>query len=216
MLRLAENDPVTVFDDTGGEYLSVIVRMGRGEVVVRTTEFIDVERESPLATVLVQGVSSGERMDYTIRKAVELGITRVVPVFTERSVVRLTAERADRRTAHWRALAIAACEQCGRNRVPAVAAPLPFDRWLGDMPAPQAGEMRLTLSPTATQRLADLTRPSGAITLLVGPEGGLTSDESALAQLRGFGSVQLGPRVLRTETAAVAVLAALQTLWGDF
>ncbi|MBX9965748.1 MAG: 16S rRNA (uracil(1498)-N(3))-methyltransferase [Burkholderiales bacterium] len=216
VLRLSENDLVTVFDDTGGEYLSVIVRIGRGEVVVRTTTFLDIERESPLTTVLVQGVSSGERMDYTIRKAVELGITRVVPVFTERSVVKLTGDRADRRTAHWRALAIAACEQCGRNRVPVVDAPLPFERWLGDLPSPQAGEVRLTLSPAATQRLADLPRPSGPIALLVGPEGGLTSDEAALAQLRGFDSVRFGPRVLRTETAAVAALAALQTLWGDF
>lgn len=216
VLRLAENDPVTLFDDTGGEYLSVIVRVGRGEVVVRTTAFLDVERESPLATALVQGVSSGERMDYTIRKAVELGITRVVPVFTERSVVKLSGERADRRTAHWRALAIAACEQCGRNRVPAVDPPLPYERWLGDLPPPQAGAARLTLSPTAMQRLADLPRPAGPIALLVGPEGGLTSEEAALAQQRGFGPVRLGPRVLRTETAAVAALAALQTLWGDF
>lgn len=216
VLRLAENDPVTVFDGSGGEYLAVIVRTGRGEVVVRTTAFVDTERESPLAVALVQGVSSGERMDYTIRKAVELGIAHIVPVFTERSVVKLTGDRADRRTAHWRALVVAACEQCGRNRVPVVEPPLPFERWLGDLPAPDTGAVRLTLSPTGARRLAELPRPAGPMMLLAGPEGGLTADEAALAQLRGFDAVRLGPRVLRTETAAVAALAAIQALWGDF
>ncbi len=131
-------------------------------------------------------------------------------------MVKLSGDRADRRTAHWRALAVAACEQCGRNRVPVVDVPLAFERWLGELPAPAMGEARLTLSPIAAQRLAELPRPSGPIALLAGPEGGLTTAEAELAQLRGFSAVRLGPRVLRTETAAVAALAAIQALWGDF
>ncbi len=216
VLRLAEGDPVALFDGTGGEYLGVIARIARGDVVVRATTFTDTEREPPVSVALAQGVSSGDRMDYTIRKAVELGIGTIVPVFTERSVVRLAGERADRRTAHWRALAVAACEQCGRNRVPDVVPPVAFVHWLGELTPPVAGEARLTLSPGAEQRLADLPRPEGRITLLAGPEGGLTAEESALAQSRGFEAVRLGPRVLRTETAALAALAAILTLWGDF
>jgi 16S rRNA (uracil1498-N3)-methyltransferase len=155
-------------------------------------------------------------MDYTIRKAVELGIGAIVPVFTERSVVRLAGERADRRTAHWRALAVAACEQCGRNRVPDLAPPVAYVRWLGELPPQAPRALRLTLSPTGEHRLAELPRPDGPVTLLAGPEGGLTPEEAMLAQSRGFQAARLGPRVLRTETAALAALAAIQTLWGDF
>lgn len=216
VLRLTEGDPVALFDGTGGEYLGVIARIARGDVVVRATVFADTEREPPLSLILVQGVSSGDRMDYTLRKAVELGIGAIVPVFTERSVVRLAGERADRRTAHWQALAVAACEQCGRNRVPDVAPPVAFVQWLGALAPPAAGELRLILSPGGEHRLADLRRPDGPITLLAGPEGGLTGEESALARSRGFEPVRLGPRVLRTETAALAALAAILTLWGDF
>jgi 16S rRNA (uracil1498-N3)-methyltransferase len=216
VLRLAQGDPVTLFDGCGGEYLGVIVRIDRGAVVVRAAGFTDTTRESPVAVTLVQGVSSGDRMDYTIRKAVELGIGAIVPVFTERGVVRLAGERADRRTSHWRALAVAACEQCGRNRVPDVAPPAPFADWLGQLTGPEACELRLALSPSGEQRLAELPRPTGPITLLAGPEGGLTGEEARLAHSRGFQAVRLGPRVLRTETAALAALAAIQALWGDF
>jgi len=216
VLRLTEGDPATVFDGNGGEYAAVITRIARGEVIVRATAFSDVERESPIEVVLVQGVSSGDRMDYTIRKAVELGIGRIAPVFTERSVVRLTGERADRRATHWQVLAIAACEQCGRNRIPVVNSPVTLVQWLSERPAPGPAELRLTLSPAADRRLADLPRPEGAVTLLAGPEGGLTGDEAELAESHGFRGARLGPRVLRTETAALAALAAIQTLWGDF
>ncbi len=216
VLRLVVGDPATVFDGSGGEYSVVITRIARAEVVVRTIAYAETERESPLDLVLVQGVSSGDRMDYTLRKAVELGIGRIVPVFTERSIVRLVGERAERRAAHWQALSIAACEQCGRNRVPGVAAPITFAHWLADLPVAAPAELRLTLSPAAVQRLADWPRPAGTITLLAGPEGGLTRDEAELAWSRSFRGARLGPRVLRTETAALAALAAIQTLWGDF
>lgn len=216
VLRLAEGDPVTLFDGTGGEYLGVIARIARGDVVVRATSWADVEREPPVAITLVQGISSGDRMDYTLRKAVELGVGTIVPVFTERSVVRLAGDRADRRTAHWRGLVGAACEQCGRNRVPEVMPPVNYVAWLATLAHPLPDEARLTLSPGAEHRLADLPRPAGPIALLAGPEGGLTSEEAMLAQSRGFRAIRLGPRVLRTETAAVAAIAAILTLWGDF
>lgn len=216
VLRLDTGDMLTLFDGLGGEYCAEIVNVARGEVVARTIAFDPVERESPVGTCLIQGVSSGDRMDYTIRKAVELGISRIVPVFTERSVVRLAGERADRRREHWTALAIAACEQCGRNRIPEIAAAVPFVHWLAELAAPGGEEMRLLLSPSASARLGALPRPSGPVTLLAGPEGGLTDTEATLAISRGFDGLSLGPRILRTETAAVAALAAIQALWGDF
>jgi 16S rRNA (uracil1498-N3)-methyltransferase len=171
-----------------------------------------VSRESPLAVVLAQGISSGERMDYTVQKSVELGVTVIQPLLTQRSVVRLTGERADKRVAHWQAVAAAACEQCGRNRVPEVLPVQSLTHWLGTL----RGGVRYLLSPQAPNRLRELTRPADAITLLVGPEGGWDSTESAAAQTTGFAPLALGPRVLRTETAAVAALAAMQALWGDF
>ena len=154
-------------------------------------------------------------MDLTLQKAVELGVARVQPLYSERSIVRLDAERAKKRIAHWRQVAIAACEQCGRNVVPALAAPQPIVDWLGALPLPRADEARILLSPHATRRLAELPRPA-AVTLLAGPEGGFTVVEAELAQQHSFVAVRLGPRVLRTDTAALAALAAMQTLWGDF
>ena len=216
VLRLDTGDLLTLFDGRGGEYCAEVVSIARGELIARTTAFDPVERESPVATCLVQGISSGDRMDYTIRKAVELGITRIVPVFTERSVVRLSGDRAERRRDHWTALATAACEQCGRNRIPAIAAAKPFVAWLAETGTTAGDDTRLLLSPTASTRLAAMPRPDGPVTLLAGPEGGLTDTEVALAVSRGFGAVSLGPRILRTETAAVAALAAIQSLWGDF
>ena len=216
VLRLGTGDLLTLFDGLGGEYCAEVVSIARGELVARTTAFDPIERESPVVTCLVQGISSGDRMDYTIRKAVELGITRIVPVFTERSVVRLSGDRADRRRDHWTALATAACEQCGRNRIPGIAAAQPFMAWLPETDAAAGADTRLLLAATASTRLAAMPRPDGPIMLLAGPEGGLTDTEIALAVSRGFGGVSLGPRILRTETAAVAALAAIQSLWGDF
>jgi 16S rRNA (uracil1498-N3)-methyltransferase len=173
-----------------------------------------VEREARLHVVLVQGLSSGDRMDFTLQKAVELGVAAIQPVATERSVVKLRDERAQRRLEHWQNLVIAACEQCGRNRVPSVAPVLAFDQWIAGLPA--TDECRLLLSPGATVALRDLQPVPQRVLLLAGPEGGLSPAESGIAQSRGFRPVRLGPRVLRTETAALAALAAMQALWGDF
>jgi 16S rRNA (uracil1498-N3)-methyltransferase len=211
-LRLAVADTVTLFNGQGGEYAARIERIHKDEVAVSVTGFADVERESSLRVMLAQGISSGERMDYTLQKAVELGIAAIQPIAARRSVVKLAGERADRRVAHWQGVVASACEQCGRNRVPVVAPPLTLAHWLGQQ---QDGRL-LFLSPQAEARLADLP-PSAAMDCLVaGPEGGFEADEIAALHAAGATPVRLGPRVLRTETAALAALAAMQTLWGDF
>jgi len=214
VLRAAVGDDVVVFD-AGVEFAAAIARIDKHGVTVKLGAGNAVDRESPLACVLAQAISSGERMDITLQKAVELGIAGVQPLYSERSVVRLDVERAGKRVAHRRQVLIAACEQCGRNIVPELAAPLPVIDWLGALPAAGARELRVLLSPHAGIRFADLPRPR-RVTLLAGPEGGFTAVESDLAQRRGFVALRLGPRVLRTETAALAALAAINTLWGDF
>ena len=217
VLRLAERDPVVVFDGSGGEYEAVITHVHRGEVRIKTGRLRDGGPESPLDITLVQGVSSADRMDLTVRKAVELGVGRIAPVLTQRSVVKLDGNRVDRRRAHWQGIAISACEQCGRNLVPPVAEPVGFETWLAALPrAPEDGESRLFLAIDGAQRLRDLPAPAGPTLLLAGPEGGFAPGEADLVLSRGFTPVRLGPRVLRTETAALAAISALQTLWGDF
>jgi 16S rRNA (uracil1498-N3)-methyltransferase len=214
VLRLKAGDGVTLFDGRGGEYAAVIAHLARSEVALNVGERTSVDRESPLKVTLAQAISSADRMDYTIQKAVELGVTRIQPLESSRSIVRLDAARAAKRVAHWQAVAVAACEQCGRNRVPEVTAVLPLSIWLGSAPA-QANITRLVLSPRAQATLRSLPPPREAL-LLAGPEGGLSPREQEDAQSAGFTAVKLGPRVLRTETAAVAALAAMQILWGDF
>jgi len=214
VLRAAVGDRVVVFND-GVEFAAAIARIDKHGVSVKLDAGAAVDRENPLPCELAQAISSGERMDLTLQKAAELGVQSVQPLYSERSVVRLDAGRAVKRVEHWREVMIAACEQCGRNVVPPVAAPQPVIEWLGGLPPPREDELRILMSPHAVQRLADLTRPS-AVTLMAGPEGGFTEVETAFAVKRGFVALRLGPRVLRTETAALAALAALNTRWGDF
>ena len=214
VLRLETDSAVVLFDGRGGEFEAHITRMERGEVWVKTGGHRDIERESPLQFELVQGLSSGDRMDFTLQKAVELGVSAIQPVATERSVVKLKDERAQRRVEHWQRLVIAACEQCGRNRVPTVAPVLEFREWIATLVAND--DVRLLLAPAATVALGELPAPTGRIVLLAGPEGGLAPAETQIALSRGFQGVRLGPRVLRTETAALAALAAMQARWGDF
>jgi 16S rRNA (uracil1498-N3)-methyltransferase len=213
VLRLAEGDVLAVFDGRGLEYPATIERVGKSAVTLRVGEPHEVDRESPLRVTLAQGISSGERMDYTVQKAVELGVAAIQPLSTERSVVRLSSERAAKRVAHWQAIAVAACEQSGRNRVPEVYPVASVSTWLA---AVSHDALRLTLSPGASSTLRDLERPGGEIVLLVGPEGGLAPRERDDARNAGFAGLKLGPRVLRTETAALAAMAAMQALWGDF
>jgi len=216
VLRLAAGDALTLFNGDGLEYGGVVERASKDAVTVKIRDVQVSAGEPRLELVLGQALSSGERMDYTVQKAVELGVASIHPLAAGRSVVRLAAERAARRVAHWQSIAVAACEQCGRNRVPAVGPVVALDDWLADRAARRTASLRVLLSPRADARLRDLPPPDGPVELLAGPEGGLTEEEEAQARRAGFAPVKLGPRVLRTETAAVAALAAMQTLWGDF
>jgi 16S rRNA (uracil1498-N3)-methyltransferase len=213
VLRLRSGDTVTLFNGMGGEYAACITAIGKHDVTVAIERHDPVERESPLQVTLIQAVSSGERMDHTIQKAVELGVARIVPVESERSVVRLKGERAEKRVAHWQQVVISACEQCGRNRIPEVRMISPLDVWLA---AEGNDALRWALLPGADTALRDLSRPQRPIELLVGPEGGFTEAEAVAARRAAYQPVRLGPRVLRTETASPALLAAVQALWGDF
>ena len=223
VLRLRVGEALTVFNGAGGEYAASIEHAHAGRVAVAIGELRAIERESPLTLTLAQGVSRGERMDLVVQKATELGVSGIVPLFTERSVVRLGAEQAERKLNHWRAIAIAACEQSGRNRLPKVAPPVSLADLLrsgtdreGDASGCGVQDMCLLLSPGAASRIDALPRPATSVTVLIGPEGGLTNAEQEAAVAAGFLPVRLGPRVLRTETAAIAALALLQREFGDF
>ena len=212
VLRLPPGSVVVLFDGRGGEYEARIERIEKDRVVAALGAWSDVERESGLDVTLIQAVQAGEKMDFTIQKAVELGVSAIVPVDSRRSVTRLAGERAGRRVAHWQGVAAAACEQCGRNQVPQVAPLEKLESWLA---RPADGVLRLMLAPDAEHALADLP-PVGKLQMLIGAEGGLDPQEELAARQVGFQAVRLGPRVLRTETAALAALAAMQALWGDF
>jgi 16S rRNA (uracil1498-N3)-methyltransferase len=212
VLRLGPGAAITLFNGLGGEYAASIERVQGSEVSVAVGEHQPLERESPFPLTLAQGVSRGERMDLVVQKATELGVSRLVPVLTERSIVRLDEQQSDRKSSHWRAIAIAACEQCGRNRLPEVALPARLGQFLRDSPADGT---KLLLSPEATRRIEDVPRPQRGATVLIGPEGGLADEEQQRALAAGFLAVRLGPRVLRTETAAIAAITLLQREFGD-
>jgi 16S rRNA (uracil1498-N3)-methyltransferase len=214
VLRLGPGDAVRVFNGDGSEWEAQIVSSHKADVSVRVSDRHERDVEAPLQIVLAQGISSRERMELTLQKAVELGVAAIQPLETRRSVVRLREERASRRIEHWQNLVIAACEQCGRNRVPVVHPIETLADWLGAVGRPGSGS-RILLAPGAQTRLRDLPAPL-EVTLLVGPEGGLAPEEQELAAACGFQAVRLGPRILRTETAAMAAMAAMHALWGDF
>ena len=213
VLRLRSGDALTVFDGRGAEFGARIEEFRKDAVIVSIDEHRTVDRESPLSLTLAQGISRGERMDWIIQKATELGATRIVPVFTQRSVVRLDDKQAERKLQHWRAITIAACEQCGRNRLPELVTPVDFFDVLPETFTPNS--TRLLLSPHAELRIDDLRELHGGVTVLIGPEGGLDEVEQEAAVAAGFKSVRMGPRVLRTETAAIAALTILQRYFGD-
>lgn len=213
VLRMGEDDVVSLFNGDNHVYRARILRIEKQDIVVLIESCVAMSCESTLSLLLVQGISSGERMDYTLQKAVELGVTAIQPIQAERSVVKLAGERREKRMQHWRNVVTAACEQCGRNQVPEVKAVAGLMDWLGE----QGSEgQRILLAPDAEMRLRELAQPTGAVTLAVGPEGGFSDNEHTALMQYGFTPVKLGPRVLRTETAALAALASMQTLWGDF
>ena len=212
VLRLRSGDLLTVFDGTGGEFSARIQDFRKDAVVVSVQEHRTEDRESSLSLTLAQGISRGERMDWVIQKATELGTTRIIPVSTKRTVVRLDEKQTEKKLQHWRGVAIAACEQCGRNRVPEVTAPVDFYNLL---PPDSTGSTRLLLSPSGEVRIDDLKDVGSGVTVLIGPEGGLEDVEQEAAIHAGFKAVRLGPRVLRTETAAIAALTIIQRYFGD-
>lgn len=215
VLRLRPGAALTLFNGRGGEYAAELVAGGAGRATVRIGAYCAVERESPLRVTLLQGITRGERMDLIIQKATELGVTAIVPLSCEFSVVRLAAQAQARRREHWQAVAISACEQCGRNRPPRVHDICQLEA-AGAAIAAGGEALRLMLVPGAAAALASLvSRERRSAALLVGPEGGLSEREQGLAQQAGFQACTLGPRILRTETAPLAALAALQVLAGD-
>lgn len=209
VLRLSNGSAVQLFDGSGQEYLGELVEVGKKQVRVELRQQLAGLPESPLQIHLGQGLSRGERMDWVIQKATELGVAQITPLISERCEVRLNDERADKRLAHWRQIAISACEQCGRSVVPTIHPPQQLGDWL-----PVEAELKLVLHPVA----APLTSHAQPRTLafLIGPEGGLSEHEVEQAQQAGFQAARLGPRVLRTETAPVVALSVAQQLWGDF
>jgi len=210
VLRLREGDEVTLFNGRGGEFAARIASMQRLRISIDLLQHRALERESPLRVTLVQGVSAGERMDSTVRKAVELGVAEVQPVLAARSVARPKGDRAENRRSHWQKIVISACEQCGRNRVPEVQALVS----LGDY-RPEASATKILLSPASELALSKVPAAESHVVLAAGPEAGFTKEEEARLVEAGFVPASLGPRILRTETAAVAALAALNALRGD-
>lgn len=213
VLRMGIGETFTIFNGQSGEFDATLHSVGKRDAQVLIGTFHDVDRESPLSLTLAQCVSKGERMDYTLQKAVELGVTQIVPLLSERSVVKLDAERWEKKMQHWRGVIISACEQSGRTRIPALHAVSPLHTWLPQAPT---ATLKLTLAPVAQQSIRTIAPAQHPILLLAGPEGGLSEIEIQRAQTSGFLPVTLGPRILRTETAGVAALAAIQALWGDW
>lgn len=213
VLRCRPGDALILFDGSGPEFAGVIAEIGKQEVSVDIAAATQRTVESPLAVHLLQGISRGERMDIVVQKATELGVRRITPLQTEFSVVRLNAERAAKRQQHWQRIGESACEQCGRTVPPAIDAAMTLQDFLQrDAPAKST---RLILLPGAGQHFGNLAMPPAGIELMIGPEGGFSPAEQEQAIARGFVPIGLGPRVLRTETAALAALALVQSLWGD-
>ena len=211
VLRLAVGDALALFDGAGGEYAATLVRADKRGAAVRVERFLPIERESHLQVTLAQGIAANDAMDHALRKATELGVTSIQPLVTERSAPLPSGERGDKRLAHWRHVAIAACEQCGRNRVPEVFPPQTLVAWLDAW-----NGSGIVFVPNADRSVTALAQPPAPLALLIGPAGGFDVSEIDAMRAKGFFAVRLGPRVLRTETAAVAGLAVLQSLWGDW
>jgi 16S rRNA (uracil1498-N3)-methyltransferase len=208
-LRMQVGDALLLFNGAGGQYPATIAAIDRKRVTVTTAAHDATEVESPLRVHLAIGMSRGDRMDWVVQKATELGVADITPLVTERTELKLRGERADKKRAHWQQVAISACEQCGRNRVPGIAGPASLADWLAICDA----ELRLVLHHRADP--APAVAAPGSAALLVGSEGGLSDTEIAMAEAAGFVSMRLGPRVLRTETAPLAALAIIQARWGD-
>lgn len=211
VLRMEAGRPLIVFNGQGGEFLATVHSASKKQVSIGIGPHNGIDRESPLAVHLGIGLSKGDRLETVIQKATELGVSAITPLFTSRSEVRLNSERTDKKLAHWQQIAISACEQCQRNRVPVIHPPVPLEGWLTE----RDETLKLVLHHRSDKALAHAERPA-SVALLIGPEGGLDEQEIAQAQAHGFQPLTLGPRVLRTETAPMAALSIVQFRWGDF
>ena len=213
-LRLRPGDSLIMFDGAGGEYNARIVLIEKSGVDVETIDYQDNASESATNMWLVQGISKGDRMDTVVQKATELGVQRISPVFSDYSMVKLDNKKAAKRRDHWQKIAQSACEQCGRCIVPRIDDVTSLNNWLEENRNESAN--RLIFLPGASTPLSSISRSESEIVLLIGPEGGLSETEEERAIGAGFRAVALGPRILRTETAAIAAISSVQTLWGDF
>lgn len=211
VLRLQPGDDITLFNGQGGEYAAKITEMAKRYIAVEVLAWDAEDKESPLELTLVQAISASDRMDYTIQKASELGVSRIQPVISEYCQQRLSGERAEKRLAHWQAIAVSACEQCGRTRIPVILPAIKFEAALA-----QQAELKLLLSPIGAIRQQELPATARSAAVLIGPEGGFSDAEEALAIAAGYTPLILGPRIFRTETVAPVIAALLQSRYGDF
>ena len=213
VLRLDRGHPLRLFDGSGDEYAAELASLAKRSVTAKVLASATAEdRESPLRITLAQGIARGEKMDWILQKATELGVARIVPIVTDRTEVKLDAERAERRVAHWEAVVASACEQCGRTRLPDVIEPMKLSDWAASLD--DSAGLRLALDPHGDVSARDLPECERA-TLAVGPEGGLSEHDLVTLHEAGFRGLRLGPRILRTETAGLAALAVMQALLGD-
>ena len=213
VLRLKNNNQIILFNGQGGEYLASLSLQGK-KLFAEIIQFIDTCTESPLQITLLQGISKGDRMDFAIQKAVELGVSHIVPLICQRTVVNLKQERMEKKLNHWQGIIINACEQSGRTSIPELLPAVKLIDYL--RLASSTDEVKLTLDPRSSTGIHQLNNSNDRFSLLIGPEGGLSQEEIELAHQHGFTGIQMGPRVLRTETAALAAISVLQSQWGDF
>ena len=211
VLRMTSGQMLNLFNGEGGEYVAEVVSLSKNQVTVSIKESLPNDRESLLKIHLVIGISRGERMDWVIQKATELGVHTITPIFTERTEVKLAGSRLEKRLVHWQQVSISACEQCLRNVVPTINSAVSLQQCLGT----HDGGLKIVLHHRTERPLTELQNTNNHVTILIGPEGGLSDDEITLAESNGYNAVKLGPRVLRTETAPLAAISILQSLWGD-
>ncbi len=211
VLRLKAGHPIVLFNGDGNEYSAELADVAKRKVVVSVDAKLSISVESPLSIHLGQGISRGDRMDFVLQKSVELGVTKITPLITERCGVKLSDDRWQKKHDQWQKIIQGACEQCGRNVLPELAEPVTLQQWLGQ----STNQLRLTLHPRAEQTIKNLAVPTEGVRLLIGPEGGFSDQELYQTEEAGFQTVRMGPRVLRTETAALAAISALQSQFGD-
>jgi 16S rRNA (uracil1498-N3)-methyltransferase len=213
VLRLERGHPLILINGDGREYDAELASVTRRAVTAVIKHVRMVDREAPLSITLAQSIARGEKMDWILQKATELGVSHIVPVVTERTEVKLDEERAERRMAHWNSVIESACEQCGRTTLPALAAPQRIDRWLAEI---NFAGLRLAMIPDGKTTVRELKTMGSGVMVVVGPEGGLSEQDVGMLRLADFSGLRLGPRILRTETAGIAAIAALQAVYGDF